>query len=48
MADIHKLGTIPQSEMAEVCTFEKLPENLTYPDIVPVLYAKAQQDGNVF
>lgn len=47
VADIHKLGTIPQSEMAEVCTFEKLPENLTYPDIVPVLYARAQQEQSL-
>lgn len=47
VADIYKLGTIPQSEMTEVCTFEKLPENLTYPDIVPVLYAKAQQEQKI-
>ncbi|MCI9032623.1 MAG: NUDIX domain-containing protein [Lachnospiraceae bacterium] len=47
VADIYKLGTIPQSEMAEVCTFEKLPENLTYPDIVPVLYARAQREQKI-
>ena len=47
VADIYKLGTIPPSEMAEVCTFEKLPENLTYPDIVPVLYARAQQEQKI-
>lgn len=47
VADIYKLDTIPPSEMAEVCTFEKLPENLTYPDIVPVLYARAQQEQSL-
>ena len=39
-AEVRKLGSIPQSEMAEVRTFEKLPENLTYPDITPVLFGR--------
>ena len=37
-ADIHQLGALPPSEMAEVRTFDGLPENLTYPGITPVLY----------
>lgn len=37
-AVIHKLGPIPESEMAEVKPFEALPENLTYPAITPVLF----------
>ena len=39
-ADIRKLGPIPESEMAEVRAFQTLPENLTYPDISPVLFAE--------
>ena len=39
LADIKTLGTIPESEMAEVKDFDALPENLTYPQITPVLYA---------
>lgn len=40
VADIRKLGDIPDSEMEEVRLFDKLPENLTYPDITPVLFAQ--------
>ena len=40
VADIKTLATIPNSEMAEVKTFEKLPDNLTYSAITPVLFAK--------
>ena len=38
-ADIRTLGALPESEMAEVKTFDALPENLTYPGITPKLYA---------
>lgn len=37
LADIHALGPLPDSEMAEVHAFDRLPENLTYPGITPVL-----------
>lgn len=37
-ARIRKLDAIPQSEMARVQCFERLPENLTYPAITPVLF----------
>lgn len=37
-AVIQKLDAIPQSEMARVQCFERLPENLTYPAITPVLF----------
>lgn len=40
VADIETLGPLPESEMAQVQTFEWLPENLTYPEIAPVLYGK--------
>ena len=39
-ANIYKLGDIPDSEMEEVKEFDVLPENLTYPKITPVLFAK--------
>ena len=38
-AQIHTLGPMPESEMAEVRLFDDLPENLTYPAITPELYA---------
>lgn len=40
VAKIQKLGNLPESEMAEVKTFDILPENLTYEAITPVLFAK--------
>ena len=38
-AEIHELGPLPESEMAEVRLFDVLPENLTYPAITPELFA---------
>ena len=38
-AVISKLGPLPQSEMARVRTFDRLPANVTYPVITPVLFA---------
>ena len=40
VAHIKALSPLPDSEMAEVRTFDRLPENLTYPDITPVLFAR--------
>lgn len=40
VANIYKLGDIPESEMAEVKEFNILPENLTYGEITTVLFAK--------
>lgn len=37
-ADIRTLGPLPPSEMAQVRSFAHLPENLTYPQITPVLF----------
>lgn len=42
-AEIHELGPLPESEMAEVRLFDGLPENLTYPAITPGLYAFLRQ-----
>lgn len=38
-AVIHKFDTMPNSEMAEIHEFTKLPDNLTYPAITPLLFA---------
>lgn len=42
LANVEELGPLPESEMADVRTFEELPENLTYPDITPKLWAWAR------
>lgn len=41
LAQIRHLGTLPQSEMKEVRLFAELPQNLTYPDVTPLLCAEA-------
>lgn len=38
-AEIHRLGPMPESEMAEVRLFDGLPGNLTYPAITPEIHA---------
>lgn len=42
-ADIAKLDALPSYEMAEVKLFDTLPENLTYPDITPDLFAEMER-----
>lgn len=37
-AKINELGPLPDSEMAQVQTFDCLPPNVTYPAITPVLF----------
>lgn len=40
-AEVFRLGPVPDiSEIAEICMFDHLPENLTHPDIQPHLYRK--------
>ena len=41
LAVVNRLGTLPESEMAEVRLFDQLPENLTYPNVSPRLYQEA-------
>ncbi len=41
-AKIARMGPMPESEMAETGLFEVLPENLTYPQVTPKLYAQAR------
>lgn len=38
VANIKKLGALPESEMEKVEFFDELPSNLTYPLITPVLF----------
>lgn len=44
-AVIHRLGPIPESEMAEVKCFDSLPDSLTYPAITPVLFDYLENGG---
>ena len=41
LAVVNRLGTLPESEMAEVRLFDQLPKNLTYPNVSPRLYQEA-------
>lgn len=43
LARIERLDPLPESEMAEVRRFDTLPEALTYPAIMPKLYAEAER-----
>lgn len=40
-AEIETLAPLPESEMAEVALFERLPDALTYPEITRELFARA-------
>ena len=42
-AEIHKLGPMPASEMAEVRTFDQVPSNVTYPAITPEVFAYLEE-----
>lgn len=41
LAIVHSLDELPDSEMSETKLFEKIPKNLTYPNVSPRLYAEA-------
>lgn len=42
-ADVRQLSALPVSEMKTVQTFDRLPDNLTYPDITPKLFDHARE-----
>jgi len=42
-ADIRELGLLPESEIAEVSLQEGLPQELTYPEIQPLLIKRVQE-----
>jgi 8-oxo-dGTP diphosphatase len=42
IAEIYEIGEVPDvSEIAEIVFLERLPDNLTYPDIQPVLFSRS-------
>ena len=41
-AEIYKMGPMPDSEMAEVRTFDEIPPNVTYPAITPEIFASLE------
>ncbi len=43
LAVVHSLGELPESEMKEIKIFDKLPQELTYPQTSPKLYAEAEK-----
>ena len=45
-ADIRELGKLPDSEIERTGLFETEPENLTYPEIQPLLFQKVRQHLN--
>jgi len=43
LAVVHEIGELPESEMQEINLFDKMPENLTYPVMTPLLVKEAQK-----
>lgn len=41
LAVVHALGDLPESEMQKIGLFKVLPENLTYPNVSPILCEEA-------
>ena len=42
LAEITEISALPDSEMAEVRTFDDLPDALTYPAITPMLFERVR------
>ena len=40
VSEVSEIGDLPISEISEIKLFDGLPENLTYPEIQPLLYKK--------
>ncbi len=47
IAEIAELSSMPDSEMGEVALFDTYPEELTYPQILPLLFEKVKQCYNI-
>lgn len=43
LAVVHSLGQLPESEMKEIIIFDTLPDELTYPQTSPKMYAEAEK-----
>lgn len=48
VAHVQELGRLPSDEfeMEEIGFFDTLPSQLTYPEILPALYCRAQEEGH--
>ncbi|MDF2686276.1 MAG: hypothetical protein K0S55_1457 [Clostridia bacterium] len=42
-AEITEIGELPESEMSEIKLFETIPNEMTYPQILPVLFEKVNE-----
>jgi len=42
LAHIQNLGPLPESEMGEVRLYDAIPDKMTYPQVLPVLYTHIQ------
>lgn len=42
-AIVEELGTLPESEMAEVWAFVRMPEALSYPHVTPLLFEESRR-----
>ena len=45
-AEVYELGSLLESEIGEIALFETEPENLTYPEILPTLFAEIERRIN--
>lgn len=43
LAQVHELGEMPDFEMAEVKLFDTIPDNMRFPQILPVLFEKIKE-----
>lgn len=43
LATVHSFDQMPQYEMKEIKVFEALPNDLTYPNVTPILFEQAQK-----
>ena len=43
LAIVHRLGVLPESEMAEIRLFDALPDHLTYPMVSPLFFQEAEK-----
>ena len=43
LADVQRIGELPESEMSEIMLFDTLPDELTYPNVTPRLFEAAKE-----
>lgn len=42
-AEVHRMGELPESEIAQCQLHDRLPNNLSYPDIQPYFYERVKE-----